>query len=102
MISEKKEKYPFVIANTDSSEKGGPHWCSILDIKPKQAMFFFDSFGLDGLKHFIMQDNLNVTGKVLFGTEKMTRTDDRTFKTTCSIQMKIMKYRTKLDLTKGQ
>ena len=23
MISEKKEKYPFVIANTDSSEKGG-------------------------------------------------------------------------------
>ena len=23
MMSEKKEKYPFVIANTDSSEKGG-------------------------------------------------------------------------------
>ena len=26
MISSKKEKYPFPIANTDSSEKGGTHW----------------------------------------------------------------------------
>ena len=26
MISDEKGKYPFVIANTDSSEKGGTHW----------------------------------------------------------------------------
>ena len=26
MISEKKSKYPFVIANTDSNEKEGTHW----------------------------------------------------------------------------
>ena len=26
MISSKKGKYPFAIANTDSSEKGGTHW----------------------------------------------------------------------------
>ena len=26
MISNVKGKYPFVIANTDSSEKGGTHW----------------------------------------------------------------------------
>ena len=24
---------------------------------PKQDIFFFDSFGLDSLKHFIIQDN---------------------------------------------
>ena len=24
---------------------------------PKQDIFFFDSFGLDGLEHFIIQDN---------------------------------------------
>ena len=50
-------KYPFVIANTDISEKGETHWWSILDIKPKTDIFFFDSFGLDGLKHFITQDD---------------------------------------------
>ena len=26
MISSKKGKYTFIIANTDSSEKGGRHW----------------------------------------------------------------------------
>ena len=45
MISDKKGKYPFVIANTDSSEKGGTHWWSILDIEPKQI--FFSSILLD-------------------------------------------------------
>ena len=57
MISEKKGKYPFIIANTNSSEKEGTHWWSILNIDPKQDIFFFDSFELDGLKHFIIQDD---------------------------------------------
>ena len=56
MISS-KGKYPFIIANTDSSEKPGMHWCSILDIEPKTNIFFFDSFDLDALKHFIMQED---------------------------------------------
>ena len=62
MTSENKWKYPCVIANTentDSSEKGGTHWWSILDVQPKQDIFFFDSFGLDGLKQFIIQDDGN-------------------------------------------
>ena len=53
MISD-KGKYPFIIANTDSSDKPGVHWWSILDIEPKTDIFFFDSFGLDGLNHFIV------------------------------------------------
>ena len=77
MISEKKRKYPFVIANTDSSEKDGTHWWSILHIEPKTDIFFFDSFGLDGLKHFIIQDDRKVIKKILFGTEKMTRSDKK-------------------------
>ena len=40
MISEKMGKYPFIIANTDSSDKNGTHWWSILDIKPKTDLFF--------------------------------------------------------------
>ena len=54
MISSKR-KYPFIIENTDSSEKTGVHWWSILDIEPKTDIYFFDSFDLDGLKQFSVQ-----------------------------------------------
>ena len=57
MISAKNGKYPFIIANTDDSSNRGTHWWSILDIETKTDIFFFDSFGLDGLKHFIVQDD---------------------------------------------
>ena len=87
MILAKNSKYPFVIANTDSSSKGGTHWWSILDIEPKTDIFFFDYSGLDGLKHSIMQDDRNIVEKVLFRTEKMTRTDNKT--TVCKIQFKL-------------
>ena len=77
MMTAKKEKYPFIIANTDASSKQGTHWWSILDIEPKTDIFLFDSFGLDGLKHFIVQENRKIVEKILFGTEKMTRTDNK-------------------------
>ena len=48
-------KYQFIIANTDDSKKERTHWWRILDIEPKTEIFFFDSYGLDGLKHFIIQ-----------------------------------------------
>ena len=87
MISAKESKYPFVIANIDDSSKGGTRWWSILDIEPKTDIFFFYSFGLDGLKHFIMQDDQKIVEKVLFGTEKMTRTDNKI--TLCRIQFNL-------------
>ena len=59
MISN-KGKYPFIIANTDNNEKPGVHWSSILDIEPKTNIFFFDSFGVDALKHFIVQDDKHI------------------------------------------
>ena len=77
MISSKKGKHPFVIANTDISEKGGTHWWSIPDIEPKTDIFLFDSFRIEGLKHFIVQDDRKIIEKVLFGIEKMTRTDNK-------------------------
>ena len=48
------------MANTDSSEDGETQWWSILNVEAKQDIFFFDSFGLDGLKQFIIQDDGNV------------------------------------------
>ena len=69
-------KFPFVIANTDASDKPGVHWWSILDIEPRTDIFFFDSFGLDGLKHFIITNDKPIVDKILLGTEQMNRSDD--------------------------
>ena len=77
MIPEKKRKYPVLIANTDSSDKKGTQWWSIRDIEPKTDLFFFHSFCVDGLKSFIVQDDKKVVGKILFGTEQLTRTDNK-------------------------
>ena len=80
-------KYPFIIANTDASDKPGVHWWSILDIEPKTDIFFFDSFGLDGLKHFIIQDDKPIVDKILLGVEQMNRSDDKI--TLCKIKFNL-------------
>ena len=86
MISD-KGKYPFIIANTDASNKPGVHWWSILDIEPRNDIFFFDSFGLDGLKHFIIQDDKPIVDKILLGIEQMNRTDKKI--TLCKIKFNL-------------
>ena len=60
-------------------------------MEPKTDIFFFDSFGIDGLKHFIVQDDGKIIEKVLFGTEKMTRTDSKI--TLCNIQFNLSAYK---------
>ena len=76
-------KFPFIIANTDASDKPGVHWWSILDIEPQTDIFFFDSYGIEGLKHFIIQDDKQIVDKILIGIENMHRTDDKV--TLCKI-----------------
>ena len=77
-------KYPFIIVNTDDSQKAGTYWWSILDIEPKTDILFFDSYGLDGLKHFIIQDDKAIIDKILVGIDKMDRTDNKI--TLCKIK----------------
>ena len=48
-----------------------------MDIKPQTDLFFFDSFGADGLKSFIIQDDQKVTEKIPLGTEQLTKTDNK-------------------------
>ena len=90
-------KYPFVIANTDSSEKGGTHWWSILDYKPKTDIFCFGSFGLDGFKNFIIQDDQEVIEKI-FGTGKMTKTDDNCLFLIYGLTLMLVKIYLKMSL----
>ena len=49
----------------------------IRHIEPKTVIFFFDSFGLHGLKAFVIHDNKRVKEKISFGTEQMTRTNNK-------------------------
>ena len=63
LINQKTGKYPFLISNTDDSTKSGKHWWSTLDIEPKKDLFFFDSFGYDGLKNFIITNDKKNSAK---------------------------------------
>ena len=90
MISE-SGKYPFVIANTDADNEPGIHWWSILDIEPRNDIFFFDSFGIEGLKHFIIQVDKKTVEKILLGIEKMDRWDKKI--TLCKIKFNMGAYK---------
>ena len=46
-------------------------------IEPRTDIFFFDSYGLDGLKHFIIQDDKEMIDKTLIGIDKMDRIDKK-------------------------
>ena len=80
-------KFPFIIGNTYASDKPGIHWRSIIDIELRTDIFFFDSYGIEGLKHFIIQEDGEIVDKILIGTEKMDRTDDKI--TLCKIKFNL-------------
>ena len=84
---EDSAKFPFIIANTDASDNPGVYWWSILDIEPRTDIFFFDSYGIEGLKHFIIQDDREIVDEILIGTEKIDRTDDKI--TLCKIKFNL-------------
>ena len=69
----KGKKYPFLIANTDRSDKQGTHWGSILDIDEKKDFLLFDSFGIKGLKNVIVKDNEKIVAKVLKGVKNLKK-----------------------------
>ena len=43
----------------------------------KGPIFFFDLFGADGLKSFLIQYDQRVIEKILLRTEQLTRTDNK-------------------------
>ena len=61
---------------------GGAYWT--LNLK---LTFFFDSYGLDGLKHFIIQDDKAIIDKILVGIDKMDRTDKKI--TLCKVKFSL-------------
>ena len=70
MMIEAKSNYPFIIMNTDRSDKKGTHWWSFLELHTKKEIFLFDSFSFEGFKEFILDDDRNILNKILYGIEK--------------------------------
>ena len=72
-----RRKYPFLIMNTDRSDKNGRHWWSFLDLHKRKEVFLFDSFGFEGFKKFVIDNDTNVLNKILFGIEKFQKKDQK-------------------------
>ena len=72
-----RRKYPFVIMNTDRSDKNGTHWWSFLDLHERKEIFLFDSFDFKGFKKFVIDNDTNVLNKILFGIEKFQKKDQK-------------------------
>ena len=58
LIREKKAPYPFMIMNTDRSNKEGEHWWSLLEISNKE---------------FIIDDDKQIIDKFFYGLEKINK-----------------------------
>ena len=71
------KKYPFIVSNTNRSDKNGTQWWSVLNISPKSELFVFYYFAIDGMRHFIVQDDKQTVVKVLKGIELANRKDDK-------------------------
>ena len=56
IIKRRNSKYLFETFNTDKENEPGVHWWSFMDIHPKNNLFLFDSFGIEGFKLFIVNN----------------------------------------------
>ena len=87
MMNEKGTQYPFIIMNTDRSNKKGMHWWRFLDLHPKKEIFLFDSFGFDGFKELLLQDDKRVLNKILYGIKKFEKKDSKITVVTLTFSM---------------
>ena len=70
IIKRRNAKYPFAIFNTDKENEPGVHWWSFMDIHPKNNLFLFDSFGVEGFKLFIVNNDQKIINELLYNFKK--------------------------------
>ena len=69
-IKRRNAKYPFAIFNTDKENDPGVHWWSFMDIHPKNNLFLFHSFGVEGFKLFIVDNDQKIINELLYNFKK--------------------------------
>ena len=75
MMTESGAVNLFIIMNTDRSDKKGTY--CFLDLHTKKEVFLFNSFGFQGFKEFILQDDQKILNKVLYGIKKVNEKDNK-------------------------
>ena len=85
-IKRRNGKYPFAIFNTDKENEPGVNWWSFIDIHPKNNLFLFDSFGIEGFKLFIVNNDQDIINEVLYNFKKCEK------KSSQKLQLCTMKF----------
>ena len=86
IIKQRNAKYPFAIFNTDKEKEPGVHWWSFIDMQSKNNLFLFVSFGLEGFKLFIVDNDQQVINELLYNFKKCE------LKTNQKLKLCIMKF----------
>ena len=73
MITETGARYPFIIMNTDDGNKKAHIGGGFLIYKKKKEIFLFRSFGLEGFKEFILQDDRKTLNKILYRIKRFEK-----------------------------
>ena len=60
---------------------------SFLDLHPKKGIFLFNSFGLDGFKGFLLQDDKKTLNKILYRIKKFEKKDSKIMVITLTFSM---------------
>ena len=95
MMIESKSNYPFITMSTDQSDKKGTHWWSFLELHTKKEIFLFDSFGFEGFKEFILDDDRKCSTK--YSTVLKNLTQEITLITFKFAMLEYEKIRKKID-----
>ena len=53
------------------------YWWSFLDLHERKEIFLFDSFGFEGFKKFVIDNDTNLLNKILFGIQKFQKKDQK-------------------------
>ena len=66
IIKRGNSKYPFATFNMNKENETGVHWLSFMDIHPKNNLILFNSFGIEGFKLFIVNNDHDIINELLY------------------------------------
>ena len=101
IIKRRDAKYPFVIFNTDKENEPGVDWWSFMDIHPKNNLFLFDSFGVEGFKIFIVNNDQKIINELLYNFKKYESKSSRKLKL-CTMKLCVETWQKMSKKTKDQ
>ena len=94
-------KYPFSIFNTDKENESGVRWWGFMDIHPKNNLFLFDSFGVEGFKHFIVNTGQKTINELLCNFKKCENNSSQKLKL-CTMKFYVETWQKKSQKSKDQ